>query len=267
MPAEHLTLTRFLSDERCTDHRCDEDVRTLVIDAALQCRTIAQRVAYGAIDGAPRALSAERPQRRAQGRHVLLFEPFDGAGADDGTGPAGSVFSLLRSTELVGAGYAVYGPATVLVVSLGAGVHGFTLDPQRGEFVLTHRGLRIPEAIREVTIDAAGRGSWEPAVRRYVDERVAGATATVRWSGSTAARTHRVLTRGGVAVAGRHVGEDAVAFLVEQAGGRVAHRPAATIIGNAAEVERIERYHRDGVVVPFASPLYGTRGLFRTATA
>jgi fructose-1,6-bisphosphatase I/sedoheptulose-1,7-bisphosphatase len=133
----------------------------------------------------------------------------------------GSIFSVLRAAtpgqdpkpedflqpgtfEQVCAGYAIYGPSTMLVLTLGNGTHAFTLDPQLGEWVLSHPNLQIPAKTREFAINASNSRFWEPAVKRYVDECLAGKTGVrgadfnMRWIASLVAETHRILMRGGV---------------------------------------------------------------------
>src|SRR5207253_10475371 len=121
-----------------------------------------------------------------------IFDPLDASSTIDVNVSVGSIFSILRAnspgsdpepadflqpgSEQVCAGYAIYGPSTMLVLTVGTGVHAFTLDPTLGEFILTRPGIRIPEATAEFAINASNRRFWEPAVRRYVDECLAGRT-------------------------------------------------------------------------------------------
>jgi fructose-1,6-bisphosphatase I/sedoheptulose-1,7-bisphosphatase len=246
-----------------------------------------------------------------QGKYLLLVEPLDGAPNLELNVAAGSIFSVLRAgsaeqdpaiedflqpgQEQVCAGYAIYGPATLLVLTVGTGVHGFTLDPTLGEFVLTHPGLRVVEETSVFAINAVNRRLWEPAVRRYVDECAAGESGprnrdfSMRWFASQAAETHRILMRGGVFLNPRDPDQSAsgqarllydanpIAFIIEQAGGRATtgHRPilgiapqalhqeVALIFGSRVEVERIERYHEE-TTEDYDAPLFGVRGLFRT---
>ena len=130
------------------------------------------------------------PARFPKGRYLLTFDPLDGSSNIDVNLSVGSIFSILRATmpgadataadflqpgsKQVCAGYAIYGPSTMLVITVGTGVHGFTLDPQLGEFILTHPALRIPTAAAEFAINASNSRFWEPAVKRYVDECLAG---------------------------------------------------------------------------------------------
>ena len=255
------------------------------------------------------------PPQHARGKYLLLFDPLDGSSNIDVNVAVGSIFSILRAetpghdpqpddflqpgTEQVGAGYAIYGPSTMLVLTLGRGTHAFTLDPMLGEWVLSHPNLRIPESTREFAINASNSRFWEPAVKRYVDECMAGQTGprdadfNMRWIASLVAETHRILMRGGVFLYPRDRKDPSrpgrlrllyeanpISFLVEQAGGAAStgrerlmqvkpdalHQRIGFIFGSKQEVSRIEGYHRDEPPEAFDSPLFGKRGLF-AATA
>lgn len=256
---------------------------------------------------APYIAPADQPTTR----YLLAFEPLEQPSHLDVNAAVGSVFSILRvshsdavtpadflqpGSAQVGAGYALYGSATVFVLSLGAGAHGFTAAPQFGEFILTHPGLKVPSITSEVAINAANGRFWEPAVKRYVSECVAGASGLrgkdfdMHWTASLVAETHRLLTRGGVflcphddrplATSSRlHqlCQANPVSFLVEQAGGRASngreqvlavtprelHQQTSVILGARVEVERLEQYHHDHHPSGHDAPLFGLRGLFR----
>ncbi|HEX8739626.1 MAG TPA: class 1 fructose-bisphosphatase [Casimicrobiaceae bacterium] len=254
------------------------------------------------------------PRQYPRGRYLLAFDPLDGSSNTDVNVSVGSIFSIMRARdpdsdavagdflqpgrEQVCAGYAIYGPSTMLVLTLGHGAHAFTLDPMLGEFILTHPHLRIPAATAEFAINASNSRFWEPAVKRYVDECLAGRTGTrdkdfnMRWIASLIAETHRILMRGGVFLYPRDTREagkpgrlrllyeaNPIGFIVEQAGGRAStgrvpvldvvpehvHQRVGFIFGSGDEVERIERYHRDSNLREYDAPLFGTRGLFRVA--
>jgi fructose-1,6-bisphosphatase len=254
------------------------------------------------------------PERFQRGRYLLAFHPLDGAANVDVNVPAGSIFSVLRrpegaeapdaraflqpGTQQVCAGYALYGPATLLVLTLGRGVHGFTLDRGFGEFLLTHADLAIPPEASELAVDTSNERFWEPPVERYVRECVAGRSGPrgtdfrLRWITSPVAEVHRVLLRGGLFMCPRAPADAAqpaglrlvcaanpMAMLVEQAGGAAStgrgrvldvqpaalHQRVPVILGSRTEVERIERYHREhdaGLDRPFESPLFRERSLF-----
>jgi fructose-1,6-bisphosphatase I / sedoheptulose-1,7-bisphosphatase len=256
------------------------------------------------------------PSQYKRGRYLLLFDPLAGAANLDLNVSVGTLFSVIthRGTrapgaadylkpgrEQVAAGYAIYGPATMLVLTIGRGTHVFTLDREVGNFILTHPALRIPEDASAFAINTGNERFWEPPVQRYVAECRAGVTGarardfTMRWIASMTADVHRILMRGGVFILPRD-GKDAgrpgrvqllfeanpIALLVEQAGGVAStgrervldvvpgqlHEHVPLILGSRNEVERIERYHReydDGTDKPYASPLFNERSLFRDA--
>lgn len=252
------------------------------------------------------------PEHYPRGKYLLVFDPLDGSSNIDVNVSVGSIFSILRATnpgsdataadflqpgsEQVCAGYAIYGPSTMIVLTVGTGVHGFTLEPQLGEFILTHPSIELPAAASEFAINASNSRFWEPAVKRYVDECLAGSTGArgkdfnMRWVASLVAETHRILSRGGVFLYPRDTKDtkpgrlrllyeaNPVAFLIEQAGGLAStgrtrildvvpedlHQRIPFVFGARDEVERIERYHRDHNEAAPDAPLYGTRGLFRS---
>ena len=218
----------------------------------------------------------------------------------EGVTQTSSVQNFLQAgVQQICAGYAIYGPSTMLMITVGTGVHGFTLDPQLGEFMLTHPNITIPRAANEFAINASNGRFWEPAVKRYVDECLAGKAGprgkdfNMRWIASLVAEAHRILMRGGVFLYPRDNKDPAmpgrlrllyeanpVSFLVEQAGGCAStgrsrmltvvphevHQRIGFVFGSAEEVERIEQYYRDHNARDLDAPLFGMRGLFR-ATA
>ncbi|MDD4867586.1 MAG: class 1 fructose-bisphosphatase, partial [Mycobacterium sp.] len=160
------------------------------------------------------------PPEYPRGKYLLAFDPLDGSSNIDVNVAVGSIFSILRApvpgrdatvedflqpgTQQVAAGYAIYGPSTVLVLTVGTGVHAFTLDAELGEFFLTRQNIRLPDATAEYAVNSSNRRFWEPAVRRYIEECLAGASGprekdfNMRWVASLVAECHRILTRGGV---------------------------------------------------------------------
>lgn len=254
------------------------------------------------------------PASDQRGKYLLAFDPLDGSSNIDVNVAVGSIFSILRAprpgedataaeflqpgSRQVAAGYAIYGPSTMLVLSVGSGVAGFTLDPIIGEFYLTHPDIRVPETTREFAINASNARFWEQPVRRYVDECLAGrsgargADFNMRWIASLVAETHRILMRGGVFLYPRDRKDPArpgrlrllyecnpIGFLIEQAGGRAStgvrpvlevqpeslHQRVGLVFGSKDEVERIERYHHEPVIggAQDELPLFHARSLFR----
>jgi fructose-1,6-bisphosphatase I / sedoheptulose-1,7-bisphosphatase len=257
------------------------------------------------------------PPEYPRGKYLLTFDPLDGSSNIDVNVAVGSIFSILRApvsgqdakavdflqpgTKQVAAGYAIYGPSTLMVLTVGTGVHGFTLDPGLGEFFLTHQDIRLPDATAEYAVNSSNRRFWEPAVWRYIEECLAGASGprekdfNMRWVASLVAETHRILTRGGVFLYPRDSKDPAkagrlrllyeanpIAFLIEQAGGLATtgrervldvqptdlHQRIPFIFGCRDEVERIERYHTELPGERYAqwNPLYGLRGLYHATT-
>lgn len=257
------------------------------------------------------------PSEHPRGKYLLVFDPLDGSSNIDVNLSVGSIFSVLRCPEncsvdgpsaadflqpgsrQVAAGYALYGPSTMLVLTVGSGVYGFTLDRDIGEFLLTHPNLVIAADTREFAINASNERFWEPPVQRYVSECLAGKTGirgkdfNMRWVASMVAEVHRILMRGGVFLYPRDSKDvskpgrlrlmyeaNPMAMIVGQAGGVAStgseritdvqpsslHQRVPVILGSRDEVERIERYHREhesGDDQPFRSPLFSTRTLFR----
>jgi fructose-1,6-bisphosphatase I len=234
------------------------------------------------------------PAKYPKGKYLLVFDPLDGSSNIDVNISVGTIFSILRApkgienptaadflqpgTTQVCAGYALYGPATMLVITTGHGVNGFTLDGDIGEFMLTHPNMKITPDTLEFAINSSNERFWEKPVQRYVEECVAGKTGVrginfnMRWVASMVAEVHRILTRGGVFMYPKDTKDAAKAgklrllyeanpmsFIVEQAGGvsstgyeRIMdikptglHQRVPVILGSKNEVERIIRYHKE----------------------
>ncbi|HET7729619.1 MAG TPA: class 1 fructose-bisphosphatase [Usitatibacter sp.] len=231
------------------------------------------------------------PHRYPKGEYLLLFDPLDGSSNIDVNVSVGTIFSVLRcpegcpaderaflqpGTSQVCAGFAVYGPSTVLVLTLGEGVHFFTLDREVGSFVLTRENVRIPEETKEFAINMSNMRFWEPPVKRYVEELLAGKNGprgkdfNMRWVASMVADVFRILTRGGIFLYPRDTRDPSrpgrlrllyeanpMAFIVEQAGGAATtgrgrilevapsqlHERVAVILGSRSEVELATSYH------------------------
>jgi fructose-1,6-bisphosphatase I len=230
-----------------------------------------------------------------KGGYLLLFDPLDGSSNIDVNISVGTIFSVLRNPEGVGepternflqpgrdqvaAGYALYGPSTLLILTVGNGVHGFTLDREMGSFIYTHPFMTVPAETQEFAINASNARHWEAPVQRYVAELQDGKTGprgkdfNMRWVASMVADVHRILTRGGIFMYPmdekcRDKGgklrlmyeANPMAMIIEQAGGAATtgrerimdlqpqklHQRVPVILGSAAEVERVTQYHREG---------------------
>jgi len=235
------------------------------------------------------------PTHYPKGEYLLLFDPLDGSSNIDVNVSVGTIFSVLRcpktdtggfcepdekaflqpGTLQVAAGFAVYGPTTMLVLTVGDGTHAFTLDREMGSFILTRPDIRIPGDTQEFAINMSNMRHWEPPVKRYIDECLAGKTGVrekdfnMRWIASMVADVYRILTRGGVFMypsdarnkSGRlrlMYEANPMSFIVEQAGGAATdgrtrllevepeglHQRIAVILGSKNEVDRITAYHK-----------------------
>lgn len=234
------------------------------------------------------------PNRFPHGEYLLLFDPLDGSSNIDVNVSIGTIFSVLVNKsgeavdaksflqpgrEQVAAGYCVYGPQTVLVLTVGQGVVMFTLDREQGAWVLTERDVRIPQDTKEFAINMSNMRHWAPPVRRYIDECLAGKTGplgkdyNMRWVASMVADVHRIMCRGGIFLYPWDQREpdkpgklrllyeaNPMAFLIEQAGGAATnghqrildvqptklHERVSVMLGSKNEVERVTRYHQEG---------------------
>jgi fructose-1,6-bisphosphatase I len=234
------------------------------------------------------------PAQYPKGKYLITFDPLDGSSNIDVNISVGSIFSILRcpegvsnptaedflqpGTKQVCGGFALYGPSTMLVLTTGNGVSGFTLDQNVGEFILTHPDMRIPEDTTEFAINMSNMRFWEEPIKRYVDECLAGTTGSrdkdfnMRWVASMVAEVYRILTRGGIFMYPKDTKDPSKAgklrllyeanpmsFIVEQAGGasytgreRIMdiqpedlHQRVPVILGSKNEVERVVAYHKE----------------------
>ncbi len=236
------------------------------------------------------------PNSYPRGKYLLTFDPLDGSSNIDVNVSVGTIFSILRcpgsgthptadaflqpGVKQVAAGYALYGPSTMLVLTTGHGVNGFTLDQNIGEFILTHPNMTVPEETREFAINASNMRFWDKPVRRYVEECLEGKEGpresdfNMRWIASMVAEVHRILTRGGIFMYPmdskmRASGKEGklrlmyeanpMGFIIEQAGGAATtgtqrimeiapkdlHQRVPVILGSKQEVVRVEQYYQE----------------------
>lgn len=232
------------------------------------------------------------PDAYPRGNYLLLFDPLDGSSNIDVNVSVGTIFSVLRSPEgvaevgdahflqagreQVAAGYCIYGPSTMLVLTVGHGTHAFTLDREQGSFVLTRRDMRIPEETKEFAINMSNQRHWDAPMQAYVRDLLAGREGprgkdfNMRWIASMVADVHRILTRGGIFIYPwdrkdpskpgklRLMYEaNPMSMLVEQAGGAATdgrapilgvaptqlHQRVPVFLGSRREVEAATRYH------------------------
>jgi fructose-1,6-bisphosphatase I len=232
------------------------------------------------------------PSQYPKGKYLAFFDPLDGSSNIDLNLTVGTIFSVLRydkklepkttdflqkGSKQVCAGFVLYGPSTMMILTTGQGVNAFTLDPDIGEFILTHPDIKIPEDTCEFAINLSNQRFWEPPVQRYVEEclqgedGIRGKNFNMRWIASLVAEVYRVLTRGGVFMypldnhkskSGRlrlMYEANPIGFIIEQAGGACStgrerildvepkniHQRVPLILGSKNEVERIVNYHLD----------------------
>jgi len=233
------------------------------------------------------------PANYPKGEYLLVFDPLDGSSNIDVNVSIGTIFSVLRcpdgqqateesflqpGTKQVAAGYAVYGPQTVFVLTTGNGVNCFTLDRELGSWVLTQSNMRIPEDTREYAINASNARHWYEPVQQYIGELNAGKEGprgenfNMRWIASMVADVHRILNRGGIFMYPADKRDPSkpgklrlmyeanpMSFIVEQAGGMATngeerildiqpkslHERVAVFLGSKNEVERVTRYHHE----------------------
>ncbi|OEZ00923.1 MULTISPECIES: class 1 fructose-bisphosphatase [Stenotrophomonas] len=234
------------------------------------------------------------PDTYPRGDFLLLFDPLDGSSNIDVNVSVGTIFSVLRSpagteqptdasflqpgTAQIAAGYCIYGPSTQMVLTTGHGTHSFTLDRETGEFVLTQRGMQIPEDTQEFAINMSNQRHWEAPMQGYVQDLLAGKEGArgknfnMRWIASMVADVHRILTRGGIFIypwdkkdpgkAGKlrlMYEANPMGLLVEQAGGAATtgrerildiqpdqlHQRVPVFLGSRNEVAEATRYHRE----------------------
>ncbi len=233
------------------------------------------------------------PDAFPRGNFLLLFDPLDGSSNIDVNVSIGTIFSVLRCPDgvtcpddshflqagnaQVAAGYAVYGPSTTLVLTVGYGTHGFTLDREIGSFTLTSRAMTIPPATKEFAINMSNQRHWEAPMQEYIGDLLRGRQGprgkdfNMRWVGSMVADVHRILTRGGIFMYPWDRKEpdkpgklrlmyeaNPMAFLTEQAGGAAStgreriqsvvpsslHQRVPVILGSRDEVDAAAGYYQ-----------------------
>ncbi len=245
------------------------------------------------------------PDAYPRGNYLLLFDPLDGSSNIDVNVSIGTIFSVLRAPDDAGeprdehflqpgrdqvaAGYCIYGPNTLLVLTVGHGTHAFTLDREQGSFVLTRRDIRIPAETKEFAINMSNRRHWEAPMQAYVTDLLAGKEGprgkdfNMRWVASMVADVHRILTRGGIFIYPWDRREpdrpgklrlmyeaNPMGMLVEQAGGAASdgrgaildirpaqlHQRVPVFLGSRNEVDAAVRYHLEHDAAQ-AAPLHG----------
>lgn len=204
---------------------------------------------------------------------------------------------LQPGIKQLAAGFFCYGPQLALAITLGQGTHVFVYGPRSGAFLRSHVQVQIPPKTDEFSVDISNQRHWDSAIRHYVDDCIHGSEGphardfTMRWTASLVADAYRILIRGGVFLfpddkrEGHTQGwlrlvyqANPIAFLIEQAGGlatdgvnpilaqkpRALHQNTPLVFGSSAEVSQVARYHGEIDHAGIHSPLFSSRGLFRT---
>ncbi len=232
------------------------------------------------------------PASAQRGKYLVVYDPLDGSSNIDVNVSVGTIFSVLRApegvenpaeadfmqagTQQVAAGYCIYGPSTMMVLTTGNGVNMFTLDQNIGEFMLTHPDVQIPADTAEFAINMSNQRFWEAPVQKYIADCIAGETGplgkryNMRWIASMVADVHRILCRGGIfmypmdskikAQGGKlrlMYEANPMSMIVEQAGGMAItgterildiapsklHQRVPVILGSKNEVQKVKDYH------------------------
>jgi fructose-1,6-bisphosphatase I len=235
------------------------------------------------------------PQKFNIGKYVLLFDPLDGSSNIDANISIGTIFSIYRRVSpdngpgtmedclqpginQVAAGYVIYGSSTMLVYTAGTGVHGFTLDPAFGEFLLSHPNIQTPKKSKIYSINEGNYLYWHPGLKKYIkylqeEDKSTGRPYSSRYIGSMVADIHRNLLYGGIfmypADSRNPNGKlrlqyecNPMAFIVEQAGGRATngkqrileiqpkklHQRVPIFIGSEEDVKMVEKFMAEAEV-------------------
>jgi fructose-1,6-bisphosphatase I len=250
----------------------------------LQCLSFRESIGILASEENERPLTL--PQRTGQGKYAVIFDPLDGSSNIDVNVSVGTTFSVLRRPETssnddvaswllqpgckqVAAGYVVYGSSTMLVYSVGNGVHGFTLDPAIGSYILSHPNIRIPERGKYYSLNEANLADSPAGYTRFVERLRSGGLGqrySSRYIGSMVADFHRTLLKGGIFLyppTTEHPDgklrllyeANPVAFIAEQAGGLATdgtqrildlqptsvHQRTPLVVGSPVEMAEVER--------------------------
>lgn len=228
------------------------------------------------------------PENCPIGRYTLLYDPIDGSSNVDINLNVGSIFSIRQQEgsdlngeasdllqnghKQIAAGYVLYGASTMLVYSIGKGVHSFTLDPSLGEFILSNENIRVPEHGPVYSVNEGNFWQWDESIRNYTRYVHRHEGYTARYGGALVGDIHRIFVQGGVFIYPgtvkkpegklRLLYESApLAFLMEQAGGRAStgeqdildvvpdrlHARTPLIIGSKEDVSLVESFIQEGI--------------------
>ncbi|HUL44007.1 MAG TPA: class 1 fructose-bisphosphatase [Bacteroidota bacterium] len=228
------------------------------------------------------------PDQYRTGKYVLLYDPLDGSSNIDANITIGSIFTIFKRVtsegkgtlqdclqpgyKQVAAGYIIYGSSTIFVYSTGHGVHGFTLDPSVGEFLLSHENIRIPKKGKIYSMNEGNFHNWDEGMKRYItylkeEDKATGRPYSMRYIGTMVGDSHRTLLYGGIfAYPGDKKNPQGklrlmyecnpMAYIIEQAGGRSSdgkksilrveptslHQHTPVILGSEDDVKMCEEF-------------------------
>ncbi|MCX7991064.1 MAG: class 1 fructose-bisphosphatase [Proteobacteria bacterium] len=228
------------------------------------------------------------PEYYPRGKYIMVMDPLDGSSNIDVNISIGTIFCIFKRVSkgdhpdvndflqcgrnIVAAGYVIYGSSTMLVYSTGQGVHGFTLDPSVGEFLLSHEGIKVPEKGKNYSINEGNYAIWDDWTKRYIEKTKEKREKSLRYVGTLVADAHRTLLKGGVFL---YPGDKKnpkgklrllyecfpMAYLFEQAGGIATdgkmrildktpselHERSPLIIGSKTDVEEVLNFIKEGM--------------------
>lgn len=227
------------------------------------------------------------PEYYPRGKYIMVMDPLDGSSNIDVNISIGTIFCIFKRVSkgdhpdvndflqcgrnIVAAGYVIYGSSTMLVYSTGQGVHGFTLDPSIGEFLLSHENIKIPEKGKTYSINEGNYEIWEDWTKKYIDSLKQKREKSLRYVGTLVADAHRTMLKGGIFL---YPGDKKnpkgklrllyecfpMAYLFEQAGGIATdgeqrilektpselHERSSLIIGSKIDVEEVLKFKKEG---------------------
>ena len=286
-------------------------------DVQKELDVVADKIFMEAAEASPLAFFGSEEQDDAvalkpDARLAMAIDPLDGSSNIETNVSIGTIFSILpvdeehrndpstvfrqKGSRQLGAGFFIYGPQLLLVMSMGNGTHVFIFSPSFGGFVELATSISIADKAGEFAINASNYRHWDQPIRSYIDDLLAGSEGprerdfNMRWIASMVADAYRILLRGGIFLypgdgrKGYAKGRlrlvyeaNPVAFCVENAGGRATdgttpildivpeglHDRTPVVFGSRREVERVARYIADPAALAERSPLFGKRSLFR----
>jgi len=280
-------LTDLLGSAQAENIQGEVQQKLDVFANEIMISSLACRESVGILASEENEFASTMPHKSAQAKYAVVFDPLDGSSNIDVNVSVGTTFAIFRRPEgadfddptrwvlqpgrrQIGAGYVVYGSSTVLVYTVGNGVHGFTLDPAVGAFILSHENIRMPESGPYYSVNEAYRNHFPAHFVNYIDylrSGEIGRSYASRYIGSMVADFHRTMLRGGIFMypptATHPHGKlrllyeaNPIAMIVEQAGGIATdgkqrildiqpesiHQRTPLVVGSQIEMQEFERF-------------------------